>query len=141
MQILKDCGLLEDRPVKLGSAEVAPRDLLTAMLDEQLRLAPEGDILVMRVLVRGSAESKALVHTFEMIDYFDAEKKRTAMARTTCYPAAYAARLIANHEITEKGVIFPERLFIGDRFDVLLDALAGRDIRIDRKTHCPDFQM
>jgi len=130
MQILKDCGLLSDQPVAVRDGKVAPRDLLATMLKKTLGLGPEGDILVMRVIVRGFAESEPVVHTYELVDHYDPVAKHTAMARTTGYPAAYAARLIAQRDLDEKGVVFPEQLFIGDRFESLISALAQKGIGI-----------
>jgi lysine 6-dehydrogenase len=130
MQILRDCGLMSEQPIAVGDCSLAPRDLLATVLEAPLRLGPEGDILVMRVIVEGRADSKPVVHTYELIDYFDPSTHHTAMARTTGYPAAYAARLIAQGDLDKKGVVFPEQLFIGDRFEALTAALAKKGITI-----------
>ena len=71
-----------------------------------LRLGPAGDILVMRVIVRGVKNGASHTHTFDLVDYFDPETGYTAMAQTTGLPAAHAARKIADGTIRETGSPF-----------------------------------
>lgn len=130
IQILAECGLLSQAPVRIENVEVAPRDLLLKVLEEPLRLGPEGDILALRVLVSGIGNGEERTHAFELIDFFDSDKGHTAMARTTGYTAAIAARMIAHGEIEEKGVLFPEQIFVGARFERILEALAERGVRV-----------
>ena len=123
MQLLKDCGLLDATPVRVGNVEVVPVELLIECLTPALRLGPEGDILVMRVVVRGVKDGAPHTHTFDLVDYFDPETGYTAMARTTGLPAAHAARKIADGTIQDIGVHFPEQVFVGALGDELLAAL------------------
>jgi len=62
------------------------------------------------------------------VDHKDPETGYTAMARTTGFPAAIAARMISSGEIPERGVHFPEELFGGDRGDHLLRELGERGV-------------
>jgi lysine 6-dehydrogenase len=130
VELLKQCGLLGDDPVQVGDAEVVPRRVLLRLLEEPLRLGPEGDILAMRVVVEGVKGGRPKKHTFELIDFYDAEKKHTAMARTTGFTAACAARLITSGDIPDKGVLFPEQIFIGPRYDRITGALAERGVEV-----------
>jgi lysine 6-dehydrogenase len=130
IHFLKQCGLLGRDPVRIGDVDVAPRDLLLELLDEHLELGPEGDILAMRVIVEGLKNGRPKMHTFELIDYFDSDKNHTAMARTTGFTATCTARMIAHGEIPEKGVLFPEQIFIGSRFDKMIGALAERGVHV-----------
>lgn len=130
VRLLRGCGLLDTEPVRVGSAEVAPVDLLIRRLTPILELGPEGDILVMRVTVKGLADGKECTHSFDLLDHFDPRTKYTAMARTTCFPAAVAARMIGAGRIPGTGVRFPEQVFIGSLGDEFLSALAGRGLAI-----------
>jgi lysine 6-dehydrogenase len=130
VRFLKECGLLDTRPVDVGSVSVDPRDLLIQVLTPILELGPEGDVLVMRVTVTGVRDGNGRLHTFDLIDYLDPVTAYSAMARTTGFPAACAARMIAAGRITQRGVRFPEQLFIGELGREFLSALADHGITI-----------
>jgi lysine 6-dehydrogenase len=130
IRFLRDCGLLGDRAVTVGATQVKPVELLIRQLTPKLTLGPEGDILAMRVTVAGVKDGEPRTHQFELIDYFDPQTKYTAMARTTGFPAAQAARMIADGRIPETGVHFPEQVFIGEREDELFGALQDRGITV-----------
>ncbi len=133
IKVLKSCGLLETQPIKTDDKKVIPRDVLMSLLRDKFKLGPEGDILVMRVIVKGKKDGRSVSHNFELIDYYDSDTKTTAMARTTGYPAAIAARLIANREITERGVIFPEQIFCGKMYNTMISELASRGVHLTEK--------
>jgi lysine 6-dehydrogenase len=130
IQTLKQCGLLGKKPVRVGDVEVTPRDLLLELLAEDLRLGPGGDILAMRVIVDGMKDGNPRRHTFELVDTYDPVKNHTAMARTTGFPATITARMIANEELREKGVFFPEQIFVGPRFESMLTALKEKGVLV-----------
>ncbi|MFC1659844.1 saccharopine dehydrogenase family protein [Gemmatimonadota bacterium] len=130
---LKSCGLLDDSAVDLEGVAVVPRDLLIGVLTPKLTLGPEGDILVMRVVVRGDAEGQARTHTFDLFDFMDPASGETAMARTTGFPAAIAARMMARGQIMERGVRFPEELFGSELGDELLSELAARGVQVTHR--------
>jgi lysine 6-dehydrogenase len=125
---LKECGLLERNPVQVGAVEVAPVELLIRQTGPALELGPEGDILVMRVVVKGMAGGRERLHTFDLVDFMDPATGDTAMARTTGFTATVAARLIASGGIAEVGVRFPEQLFLAALGDALLSGLAARGV-------------
>lgn len=128
---LKECGLLERSPVKVGDVEVAPVEVLIAQLAPALELGPEGDILAMRVIVKGLSDGEERVHTFDLVDYMDEATGYTAMARTTGFTATVAARLIAGGRIPDVGVRFPEQIFLGELGDALLAGLAERGVVVE----------
>ena len=111
--------------------DIARNMFLQKVLEERLKLGPAGDILVLKVLVQGHKEGKRRVHTFELIDFFDPVTGNTAMARTTGFTAACAARAIASGSITTRGVLFPEEIFLGDRY--------GRDRLGASGERCDDY--
>jgi saccharopine dehydrogenase-like NADP-dependent oxidoreductase len=48
--------------------------------------------------------------TYDLYDEYDAATGQSSMARTTAFPCAIVARMLARGEITEKGVLPPELL-------------------------------
>lgn len=130
---LEQCGLLSPAPVDVAGTPVAPVALLQKVLEDKLRLGPEGDILVMRIVVEGRAGGRSVAHEFELVDYFDAEKGHTAMARTTGFTAACAARRIASGAIEAVGVRFPEEIFLGERFDSIVAELGAKGVRVEHR--------
>lgn len=127
---LKQCGLFDTSPVAIHGADVSPRDFLVHQLSPLLELDSAGDILVMRIVVNGSKEGKEQTHTFEVIDYFDPKTNNTAMARTTVFPAVIAARMIANGDITDRGVRFPEQVITGEKFKTFAAGLEKQGIAL-----------
>ena len=130
VRFLEQCGLLGKDPVQCGGNEVIPIEMLTEVLGPRLELGPDGDILVMRVVVEGRKEGVAQRHVFELIDYFDPVSGNTAMARTTGFPAACAARMIASGAVTERGVLFPEQLFAGDHYAAFVADLSAKGVSV-----------
>ncbi len=134
---LNECGLLEAGTVDVGGVQVAPRDVLIKQVGPLFELSPEGDILVMRVVVKGEADGRGMTHTFELLDYMDRETGDTAMARTTGFPATIAARMISSGDFTESGVRFPEELFRGPGADHLLQELTARGVVVKHVVESP----
>jgi len=130
VKVLKDCGILDAEPVQVGGVSVVPRDVLVHQLGSTLDLGPEGDILAMRVAVKGVAAGHEVSHTFELVDFMDPATGDTAMARTTAFPATIAARMIARGRISERGVRFPEELFAEELGDHLFEELEERGVRV-----------
>lgn len=109
-----DLGLADEKIIKIGSTEVAPRDILAEVL---LRNLPqnEKDVVLLKVYgegikksSKGIEEKKFLEYT--MIDYYDEENNVTAMMRTTGYPVSIVAQMIENNTIDKKGVFSPEEV-------------------------------
>ena len=137
---LQQCGLLSPTPVDVAGTSVAPSALLQRVLEDKLRLGPEGDILAMRVVVEGRSGGRSVAHEFELIDYFDAEKSHTAMARTTGFTAACAARRIASGVIEGAGVRFPEEIFLGEQFDSIVAELGSKGVRVEHRERAMPHQ-
>ena len=133
IQFLKQCGLLAKNPIVVNNQEVIPFEFTHKLLEPLFKLGQDGDILVMRVIVEGIKEAEPYKHIFELVDYFDPHTQYTAMARTTCFPAVCAAHMLASGELKEKGVLFPEQLFIGHRFDKLISELASKGVRVNHR--------
>jgi lysine 6-dehydrogenase len=85
------------------------------------------DVTLIRVQVKGWKGSKSQVVEYEVIDYFDDSTGLTSMMRTTAWPQAIAAVMMADGSITKRGVLPPERSIPPRQF---IDALRERGIGI-----------
>ena len=128
IESLKACGLFSREPLEVRGGEVVPRQVLETLLEEKLSLGDERDVTLLRVVVEGRKEGKAQSHVFEMVDYYDPETSLTSMARTTCFPTSIAAQLIAAGRIDLRGCLFPEDVFSGEPYEILMAYLADRGV-------------
>jgi len=83
----------------------------------------------MRIIVQGKKEEKRLCYTYDLLDYYDKNEKATSMSRTTGFPCAIMARIIAQGEYSRKGVSPPE--YIGREHKVyqkVMNELEKRDV-------------
>jgi len=55
------------------------------------------------------------------------------MERTTAYPASIAATILAHDDIDMYGVVEPERVFVGERFEKMVKELAKRNVIVYEK--------
>lgn len=133
VQVLKDCGFFSRNPVRVGDQKVIPRQVLETLLDREMRLEDEKDATLLRVVVEGRKSGKPVTHVFEMVDFYDAEKKCTSMGKTTSYPVSIAAQLIASGRISERGSLFPEQIFQGDLYQPFIQALKERGVTVTHK--------
>jgi saccharopine dehydrogenase-like NADP-dependent oxidoreductase len=130
VSVLRDLGLLADTPVVVDGVSVVPKRVIDAVLYPRVRLEPgEHDLALVRVSVLGVRKGRPWHATAEMIDRFT--DGFTAMARTTCFPASVAARMIADGTVKARGVQRPESLIAGSAGDRFLRELQAHGIRID----------
>jgi saccharopine dehydrogenase-like NADP-dependent oxidoreductase len=134
IRVLRETGFLDDAPVRVGNAEVAPRAVTEALLSRAWRL-PEGDeeFTVLRVEVLGVRGEERSRITYDLLDRTDRRTGSTSMARTTGFPCAIVARLLARGAWTQPGIAPPE--FLGRDAAVtgtILDELAARGVSIAR---------
>ncbi|MBW2731348.1 MAG: saccharopine dehydrogenase NADP-binding domain-containing protein [Deltaproteobacteria bacterium] len=136
MRVLRHAGLfskeaLEVRSVSGEKVKVRPLDVLAELLFPQWTFAPgEEDLTVMRVMVEGiGADEKSHHFQWDLLDRYDTERGHTSMARTTGFPAAIIARMIARGELTRPGVHPPEALATQPNLvDHLLSELKARGV-------------
>ena len=130
IQTLKECGFFDTEAIDVDGTKIVPRRVTESVLDMRIALGQDRDVTLLRVVVSGKKAGESVTHVFEMVDYFDEEKKYTSMAKTTAFPASIAAQMILNGEITQRGVLFPEEIFIGELYDPFIDALKSRGVLI-----------
>jgi len=124
MKTLFDVGMCSEDPIDVGPCTVKPRDVLSTVLQKVLP-HQEKDMVLLKVTAKGDKEK-----TYEMIDYYDEQLKMTAMARTTGFPTAVIAQMMADNTITQRGALPPERAVPGRKF---MEELKKREIIIREK--------
>ena len=83
---------------------VVPREFFERMLVRSL-VDDDSDVVLLRVSVSGEREGKAMTKIFEVIDKQNPDTRHSAMARTTAYPAAAMAYMLATGAIQKRGVL------------------------------------
>jgi lysine 6-dehydrogenase len=130
MRMLRETGFFSDIPIEVGGAKVHPIDVTSKLLFSKWELKEdEGEFTVMRIIVQGKKEEKRLCYTYDLLDYYDKNEKATSMSRTTGFPCAIMARIIAQGEYLRKGVSPPE--YIGREHKVyqkVMKELEKRDV-------------
>lgn len=130
MRVFRHTGLFSSEPVRVGDASVRPIDLISKLMFP-LWTYDEGepDLTVMRVIVEGTKDARPTRLTWDLHDEFDPATGRTSMARTTAFPCAILARLVADGSISTRGVVPPELLGpLPGVMDRVLEALAARGV-------------
>ncbi|MFP4608095.1 MAG: saccharopine dehydrogenase family protein [Candidatus Aenigmatarchaeota archaeon] len=127
----KKCGLLDTEPVKVGDSEVVPREFLSEVITPKLKpLEGERDMCVMWNTAEGRKDGEFIRVDYYMLDREDPEMGLTAMQRTTCFPPAIAAEMIAKGKISEKGILAPENCIKGSLYEEMIDRLGERGMKI-----------
>ena len=98
-----DIGLGSRKPVKVGTADVEPREVFKAVLDQNLSF-DDLDMVLVRVTVAGLKDGKSSTTVYEIVDRQDTKTGLTAMMRTTAFPAAIIAWMAAAGQIKDRGV-------------------------------------
>lgn len=136
MRMLRETGFLSLEPIEVAGARVRPYDVTTRLLFDAWRL-PEGevDLTVMRVEATGTVGGRRQTWTWDLYDEADPATGFHSMARTTGFPCAIVARMLARGELSRPGVQPPERLAGDDRvFGAVMDGLRERGVAITRTT-------
>ena len=134
MKLLVDCGLLSDEEMEIHGMKITPKEMFISIIQPKFILG-EGkkELTYLEVDVEGYRGNVLKKYRYELLDYYDEKEGLTSMARTTGYPPAIAARMIADRQIEQKGVVPPEKIFIGEKFEHLMRELSKRGISIETK--------
>jgi lysine 6-dehydrogenase len=127
---LFDLGLASEEEISVGAVRVRPRDVLAERLVAAL---PEGrdDVVLVRCWAAGKSKGEERTVSYELVDYADAATGLTAMQRTTGFPVAVAATMLADGTIKKAGAFAPEIAFEAESF---VEALRARGFDIREKT-------
>jgi lysine 6-dehydrogenase len=132
MRMLRETGFFSDEPVDIGGTSVIPRRLTEHLMFEQWRRPEEEEELtILQVVAEGPAGDQRKRVRFELLDRTDHESGMTSMARTTGFPCAIVARLLAAGEIEHTGILPLESLGRDERlYNHLLKGLRDRGVNL-----------
>ncbi|WP_353097715.1 saccharopine dehydrogenase C-terminal domain-containing protein [Tissierella praeacuta] len=134
MQILNDSGFFSKEPINVDGIEVIPRDSSEIILNNLMKKIPGvRDFTYLYVVGKGLKDGKYIQKSYELLDYSDEEIGITSMERTTAYPSSIAAMIIAHDDGGMRGVVEPENIFVGKRFEKMVSELAKRGVIVYEK--------
>lgn len=111
MRVFRETGLFSHDPIEVGGVRVRPIDVISNLMFPKWTYEPgEEDLTVMRITVEGKRAGRHERHTWDLLDFFDKDTQATSMSRTTAFPCAIMARLVASGEFAMPGVNPPERI-------------------------------
>ena len=141
MRMLRDSGFFDEQPILVGPTGVPPRALTEQLLFQAWKLpAGEREFTLLRVVVEGLRDGRRVSTTWDLYDSTDDETGFTSMARTTGFPCAIVAKLVADGRWVKPGVHPPETLGADETFTAeLLAQLADRGVRLSHQTHTGTF--
>ncbi len=123
-------GFMNSELVDIDGTKVAPRRVLEKMLEQNLP-PPGKDATLIRVMVEGWKGTESRKIEYEVVDLYDDATGLTSMMRTTSFPAAVTAMMMADGRITDRGVLTPERCIPPELF---IEELRSRGIDIKHKS-------
>ena len=125
---MKKLGFLSEEPINGLPDEVSPIEMVAKVLEPQLRYKDgEKDLCIMVNKFTGLRKGKHHTLTTSLLIEKDLATGLMAMSMGVAYPACIVAEMIANKEITKKGVLSPATDVPCDGF---MDRLKKRDIHI-----------
>jgi saccharopine dehydrogenase-like NADP-dependent oxidoreductase len=136
MLFLREGGFFDREPVLLEDGRhVPPRLVSETLLFRSWSRAPgELEFTVLRVVVHGRSRSQQQRIVWDLFDRTDPATGDSSMARTTGFPCAIVARMLARSAWSHPGVHAPESLGRDAALtERLLAELAERGVRIRRQ--------
>ena len=111
MLVLRESGFFGEKEIEIRGVKVRPIDLTSRLLFAQWAFAEgEEDFTFMRIEVEGRKGKSAARARWDLYDRYDPETRTLSMARTTGFPGAIVAAMVARGEIGRPGVVPPEEL-------------------------------
>jgi saccharopine dehydrogenase-like NADP-dependent oxidoreductase len=131
MKAFRETGLFSKEPLLVSGQQIRPLDATAALLFPKWTFEEgEADLTVMRVMVAGRQGDEHVRYTWDLLDRYDAVTGLRSMSRTTAFPAAIVAGLLARGDFEAPGINPPER--IGARqglLDTVLLELETRGVK------------
>jgi lysine 6-dehydrogenase len=115
-RLLLELGLCAEEPVRLRDVEFAPREFLGLVLEKALSF-PDEDVTLVLIEAVGTADGRPCRRALRIVDTYDHAHGISSMMRTTGFPAAIIAAMLAGGEIAGPGarpqeLVVPARRFI-----------------------------
>jgi saccharopine dehydrogenase-like NADP-dependent oxidoreductase len=128
MRAFREAGFFSKEATMVCDQRIRPLDVTAALLFPRWTFGDEeADVTVLKVLVEGTSGSNRLTCSWELIDRYDPAARLHSMARTTAFPAAIVAALVANGALPA-GVHPPETLGRAGLLDGVAEQLAVRGV-------------
>ena len=124
---LIDLGFCSSETMVVNQAEIVPRHMTGRILEKALQ-GDDQDVVLVAVTLQGQIDSKTRRLTYRMIDYFDDTTGLTAMMRSTGFPSAIIAQMLAEGKIEKKGVV-PQELSVPP--DLFVQELPSRNLKLE----------
>ena len=105
IKLLRELGLLDQRPVAIKGIPVVPRDLFVKVVGDKIAFPEDRDLVVLRVICRGRKNRKPAELVLDMLERYDPATGFSAMERSTGFSTGIVAAMLARGEIKEKGVV------------------------------------
>jgi len=130
MAVLRETGFFDTQEVTIKGTRIRPLDFTAEILFPKWKLKEgEADITVMKIIVEGIRDQKALSISYDLFDRYDDRTGIHSMARTTGYTATTVARMITQGLFQRKGISAPEHIGENTRcVKFLLSGLAERGV-------------
>jgi len=135
MKAMLDLGFGDDKPLKVGSQNVSPREFFESLLLKRLSDG-DGDVVLIRVMAEGKKKGKDVALTYTIIDHADVEHDLTAMMRMTAFPISIIAQMMASGIIDQKGAV-PQEFCVPPTLFIKEMRTRGVAIRIEER-RCSD---
>ena len=136
MELLRETGFFGTEPLELrGGARATPREVSEHLLSRAwLRPESAEEFTYLKVVVTGRKLGRTLRTTFELLD--KTHGGLTSMARTTAFPCAVIARMLARGEYRDPGIRPLEMLASNREAAARLEmGLSARGIRWTKESH------
>jgi lysine 6-dehydrogenase len=128
---LKECGLLDLKPISVNGSKVVPREALLALIEPRLKQQKDDtDVCVMYNTTIGTRGGRKVQIAHYMWDVADTRTGLSSMARVTGFPSAIGACLIGNGLITKRGIVPPEDCIEGEAYRVFMEDIKKVGINI-----------
>jgi lysine 6-dehydrogenase len=131
VQTLKECGMLDVKPVEFEGRQIVPRKFLLSIITP--RLLPnkgETDVCVMYNTLEGKKNGRPVKIEYFMWDEADTKNNISSMMRVTGFPMAITARMLARGAVKERGIVAPEDGIKEDLYLQFIGELKKRNINI-----------
>jgi saccharopine dehydrogenase-like NADP-dependent oxidoreductase len=132
MRSLRDSGFFETEEIEMGGSSITPRAVTEKLLTRAWKLAEsEEEFTFLRVAVGGRDSAGGFRrYEFELLDRTDPSGGLTSMARTTGFPCAAVAAMVARGKYRDPGIRPLEFLARNeDAATGLLDALRAKGLK------------
>jgi lysine 6-dehydrogenase len=122
-----DLGFCSSQMVEIDGVKIIPRHLTGKILESYLN-GDNRDVALVSVELSGEKAGKKEHLTYRMVDYYDEQNELTAMMRSTGFPSAIIAQMLAEGKITKKGAV-PQELSVPT--DLFVEEMSRRGFKLE----------